>query len=89
MQKLKNLKHQKKKSIEIESFVSLSEIDPIYFDKSYYIKPTGAENAFLIILKLKKQNKVGIAKTVLGTKEQIVAIREINGQMILNTMHFL
>ena len=36
----------------------------------------------------KKQNKVGIAKTVLGTKEQIVALREINGQMVLNTMHF-
>lgn len=86
---IEKLKTPKEKSIEIESFVSLSEIDPIYFDKSYYIKPTGAENAFLIILKaLKKQNKVGIAKTVLGTKEQIVAIREINGQMILNTMHF-
>lgn len=86
---IEKLKTPKEKSIEIESFVSLKEIDPIYFDKSYFIKPTGAENAFLIILKaLKKQNKVGIAKTVLGSKEQVVAIREINGQMILNTMHF-
>ena len=86
---IEKLKTPKEKSIEIESFVSLSEIDPIYFDKSYFVKPTGAENAFLIILKaLKKQNKVGIAKTVLGSKEQVVAIREIGGQMILNTMHF-
>lgn len=86
---IEKLKTPKEKSIDIESFVFLNEIDPIYFDKSYFVKPTGAENAFLIILKaLKKQNKVGIAKTVLGSKEQVVAIREINGQMILNTMHF-
>lgn len=86
---IEKLKTPKEKSIDIESFVWLGEIDPIYFDKSYFVKPTGAENTFLIILKaLKKQNKVGIAKTVLGTKEQIVALREINGQMVLNTMHF-
>ena len=86
---IEKLKTSKNKSIEIESFVSLSEIDPIYFDKSYFVNPTGAENAYALILKaLQKEKKVGIAKTVLGTKEQVVAIREINGQMILNTMHF-
>lgn len=86
---LEKLKTKKDKSIEIESFVQLEEIDPIYFDKSYYVNPTSAKNAFTLILKaLESQKKVGIAKTVLGTKEQVVAIRSIKGEMILNTMHF-
>lgn len=88
-QELEKLKTPKDKSIQIEKFVLLDEIDPVYFDKSYFIKPTGAENAYVLILKaLEKQNKVGIAKTVLGTKEQLVAIRAVGGQLILNTMHF-
>lgn len=86
---LEKLKTPKDKSIEIEKFVLLDQIDPVYFDKSYFVKPTGAENAYMLIVKaLEKQNKVGIAKTVLGTKEQLVAIRVVGGQMILNTMHF-
>lgn len=88
-EEIEKLKTKKNKSIEIESFVNLDEIDPIFFDKSYYVNPTSAENAFALILKaLEQENKVGIAKTVLGTKEQVVAIRAIGGQMILNTMHF-
>lgn len=88
-EELDKLKTKKNKSIEIESFVNLKEIDPIFYDKSYFIKPTGAESAFFLILKaLEEEKKVGIAKTVLGTKEQLVAIRVINGQMVLNTMHF-
>lgn len=88
-EELEKIKTKKDRAIEIESFVNLEEIDPVYFDKSYFINPTSAENAYLLILKsLEEQNKVGIAKTVLGTKEQVVAIRAIQGQMILNTMHF-
>lgn len=86
---IEKLKTQKDKAIQIEKFVKLTEIDPLFFDKSYFINPIGAENAFLLIKKaLKKQNKVGIAKTVLGTKEQLVAVREIDGQLILSTLHF-
>ncbi len=88
-EEIEKLKTPKNKSIEIESFVNLNEIDPIFYDKSFFIKPTGAENAFFLILKaLEDENKVGISKTVLGTKEQVVAIRVINGQMVLNTMHY-
>lgn len=86
---IENIKSRKDKSIDIVEFVDLKEIDPIYYDKSYYIKPSGAENAFNLIFKaIEDENKVGIAKTVLGTKEQLVALRVINGQMILNTLHF-
>jgi len=91
---IESLKSEKDKSIEIIQFVSLDEIDPIYFEKSYYVNPTGAEKAFNLILQaLANENKVGIAKTVLGQTEQLVALRAMNvsgsaPQMILYTMHF-
>jgi len=83
------IKSEKDKSIEITQFVKLDEIDPIYFEKSYFVKPTGAEKAFQLILEsLQSENKVGIAKSVLGKKEQLIALRAIGGNMILYTMHF-
>lgn len=88
-EELDGIKTKRDKSIEILEFVDLNQIDPIYFNKSYYVKPSGAENAFNLILKaIETENKVGIAKTVLGKKEQVVALRVINGQMILNTLYF-
>ena len=88
-EEINKIKTEKNKSIEIELFVGLDEIDPIYYEKSYFVKPTGAEKAFLLIKQaLADENKVGLAKTVLGTKEQLVALRVIDGNMVLNTMHF-
>ena len=67
----------------------MSEIDPIYFDKAYYIIPTSAEKAFLVLKKaMKQENKVAIAKTVLSNTEKLVAIREQNGNLVLYTLHF-
>jgi len=86
---LEDLKTPRDKSIDIVQFVQLPEIDPIYFEKSYYVKPTDAQKAFCLIAKaLEDSNLVGIAKTVLGTREQVVALRMINGKMMLSTMHF-
>ncbi len=88
-EELENIKSKKQKSILIEKFVSLSEIDPILYDKSYYVIPTSAEKAFVVLKKaMKQENKVAIAKTVLGTKEQLVALREQNGNLLLYTLHF-
>lgn len=83
------IKEKKDKNIIIEHFANLNEIDPIYYDKSYYINPIGGKKAFLLLLKaIEKEKKVGIAKTVIGNKESLVLIRVKDGQMILNTMHF-
>lgn len=83
------LKSKKDKNITIEKFVDLSEIDPIYFKKSYYVVPTGAERAFLLLKEvLLSENTVGIAKTVLGAKETLVAIRVLSGAIVLSTMYF-
>lgn len=83
------LKTQKDKQITIEQFVDLGEIDPIYYEKSYYISPTGGEKAFALLQKaLGEENKVGIAKTVLGNKETLIALRLVGDKMVLSTMYF-
>ncbi|MBP3344647.1 MAG: Ku protein [Clostridia bacterium] len=83
------IKSEKDKSIVIEQFVNLDEIDPIYFDKSYFVSPVGADKAFNVLLKaMEKENKAGIAKTVLGTKETLMVIRVREGKMLANTMFF-
>lgn len=83
------IKTQKDKNIVILQFVDLDEVDPIYYDKSYYVSPVGAEKAFCLLLEaMKKQNKAGIAKCVLGTKESLILIRAQNDKMLLNTLFF-
>ena len=71
------LKSKKDKNITIEQFVNLAEIDPLYFDKPYYVAPTGAEKAFSVLLSaMEEEGKAAVAKTVLGTKETLIAIRD-------------
>ncbi len=83
------LKTKKDKNITIEKFVSVSEVDPLYFDKPYYVVPTGAEKAFSVLLSaMQEEGKAAIAKTILGTKETLIMIRAKDGQMLLNTLFF-
>ncbi len=83
------IKSKKDKNITIEEFVDLEEIDPLYFDRPYYVVPTGAEKAFYVLLKaMEEAGKAGIAKAVLGTKETLIMIRAKEGQMLLNTLFF-
>ena len=83
------LKTKKDKNITISQFVNVNEIDPIYFDKAYYVKPIGAEKAFEVLLDaMEKENKAGIAKAVLGTKETLIMIRAKDGNMLVNTLFF-
>lgn len=83
------IKSQKDKNITIEKFVELSQVDPIYFDKPYYVVPTGAEKAYSVLLSaMEQEGKAAIAKAVLGTKETLIMIRAKKGQMLLNTLFF-
>lgn len=84
------IKSKRDKNIIIEQFVNLIDIDPIYYDKAYYVIPDkGATRAFnLLKAAMEREGKVGIAKTVIGTKEKLVAIRVKNKVMYLNTMFF-
>lgn len=83
------IKSKKDKNITIEKFVDLNQVDPLYFDKPYYVVPTGAEKAFTVLLKaMEEEKKAAIAKTVLGTKETLILIRAKDGQMLLSTLFF-
>ncbi len=83
------IKTKKDKNITIERFVKLDEVDPLYFDRPYYVNPIGAEKAFAVLLEaMEQENKAAIAKTVLGTKETLILIRAKAGQMLLNTLFF-
>lgn len=84
------IKTPKNKSISIEQFVNLNEIDPIFYEKSYYVVPEGGEKAFeLLKATMKSENKVGIAKSVLSTKESLIALRVHEDHMIVSTMFFV
>jgi DNA end-binding protein Ku len=78
------------KAIEIQDFVSLSEIDPVYFDRAYYVapKPEGARPYKLLLEALLKKQKVGIAKIVMHGKESLAALRPVEGVLCMETMHF-
>ena len=67
----------KTRTVDIEDFVDLEEIDPVYYDHPYYLVPDkGAAKAYALLLgAMKEANKVAIARVVLRSKEQLVAIR--------------
>jgi DNA end-binding protein Ku len=78
------------KTIDIEEFVDLAEIDPIYYDHSYYLAPTtgGAKAYRLLLDAMAEAGKVGIGKVVLRSKQQLAALRPTGEVLTLTTMLF-
>jgi DNA end-binding protein Ku len=78
------------KTIDIEEFVDLAEIDPIFYDHSYYLAPTaGGAKAYRLLLDAMAQaGKVGIGRVVLRSKQQLCALRPNGGVLTLSTMLF-
>jgi len=77
------------KSIEVESFANLNEIDPTYYDKHYHVSHDGNEKGFALLLKLlESENKVAVAKSLIGSKEKLIVLRAKNGKMLLSTLFF-
>src|SRR5215210_6919085 len=89
-EELEDLDPQKTKAIEIQDFVDLDEIDPIYFDHPYYLGPdAGAEKAYALLVKaMEDERKVAIARFVLRNKENLAAIRPMHGVLTMATMRF-
>jgi DNA end-binding protein Ku len=77
-------------SIDICDFVSLDEIDPIYYRKAYYLLPQdGAEKPYrLLVRALDETEKVGIAKVVIRNKQHLAALRAHDRRLILETMYY-
>jgi DNA end-binding protein Ku len=76
------------KTIDIEEFVDLAEIDPIYYDHNYYLAPTagGAKAYRLLLDAMRESGKVGIGKVVLRSKQQLCALRPTGEVLTLTTM---
>lgn len=81
---------EKTRAIEVQDFVDLGEIDPIYFDSPYYLGPAeGAERAYSLLARaMGESGKVAIARFVFRNKEHLAAIRPAGGLLSLTTMRF-
>jgi DNA end-binding protein Ku len=89
-EELEALDPERTRTIDIEDFVDLEDIDPIYYDHPYYLVPdTGATKAYGLLLNaMQESGKVAIAKVVLRSKEQLVAIRPQDDLLCMETMIF-
>jgi DNA end-binding protein Ku len=76
--------------IDLEHFVRLEEIDPVYFEKAYYVVPApGAEKSYDLLLRtLRETGRVGIGRFVLRTKPHLVALRPMERVLALETLYF-
>jgi DNA end-binding protein Ku len=84
------LKPKASRQIEIEDFVDLSEIDPVYFEQPYYLVPDkDAAKAYRLLTQvMEDEGKVAVGRFVLRSKEALVAIRPVDGMLCLETMRY-
>ncbi|HZU73227.1 MAG TPA: Ku protein [Acidimicrobiales bacterium] len=77
-------------TIDIEDFVSLDEIDPLYYDTTYYLAPDprGTKAYRLLLDAMRDSGRVGIARVVLRTKQYLCAVRPVGELLALTTMNF-
>jgi DNA end-binding protein Ku len=88
---LEALEPKKTKTIEIEDFVELSDIDPIFYDHPYYLAPGpgGAKPYRLLLEAMRETGRVAIARVVIRSKEQLVALRPMGDDVLgISTMLF-
>jgi DNA end-binding protein Ku len=80
------------RTIDIVEFVDLSEIDPIFFDRSYYVVPQDEAQAGraygLLVRAMEKTGRVAVGSFVLRTREHLASIRPVQGTLCLVTLHY-
>lgn len=79
-----------KHTINVERFVQLKDIDPVFFDKSYYLEPddAGIKPYTLFMKSLEEKQMVGIGEIALRQREHLCALRPVNGVLILETLFY-
>lgn len=89
-EEIEKIKTEKEKSIQILHFAELDQISPVYYEKTYQVAPQlGGEKAFeLLRLALMEEKKVAIGKTVLGTKDTLMAIIPREDGMLISNMFY-
>jgi DNA end-binding protein Ku len=77
-------------TVDIQDFVNVDEIDPMFFYKPYYLEPQkGGDKAYALLRNaLKESKKVGIAKVVIKTRQYLAGVKPEDGALVLELMHF-
>lgn len=89
-EELEALAPEATRAIEIEDFVNLNEIDPIYFDQPYYVVPNagGSKSYQLLLHAMRDTGKIAIARVVLRSRERLVVVRPYGEALLMATMIF-
>lgn len=79
-----------KHTIDLTAFVRAEEIDPVYYEKSYYLEPeeTGVKPFALLMRALKDKQLTAVAKLAIRNKERLCALRPMDGTLMLETLHY-
>ncbi|MBN8200075.1 MULTISPECIES: Ku protein [Bacillaceae] len=88
---LEKLKQENEdKAVEIMDFVKIQEIDPIYYNRTYYMSPgDGGGKAYSLLRKaLETSEKVGLAKIIIRSKEQLAVVRVYENTLVMETIHY-
>jgi DNA end-binding protein Ku len=89
-EEMETLETDDNRAVEITEFVDLHEIDPVFFEKAYYLGPSagGGKTYRLLSQAMKKQDKVAVARWIGGGKEHLVVLRPYEKGLILHTMFY-
>lgn len=89
-EELEALKPESARVIQILDFVDLTDIDPLYYQKAYYLSPdmAGAGAYSLLLEAIKQTGKIGIAKISIRSKSSLAAIRVVGNCLCMETMHY-
>ena len=88
---IEDLRPASTKTVDVEDFVDLADIDPIYYQSTYWLGPDGdaAKRAYALLLAaMEDQQKVGIGTVVMRNKQYLAAIRPLDGALAMSTMRF-
>ena len=87
---IKALQAPSRKAIDIEHFVDVDEIDPVYYDRAYYlgVQKEGADAYAVLAAALEKKNRAGIGRVNLRGRELLVAVRVANGVLHMQTLRY-
>ena len=90
-EELESVEPGRSRTIDISDFIDAAEIDPIYYQKSYYLAPSddAAKKAYMLLVKaMDKAERIGVATFVMRGKQYLAAIRPSGNVLVLETMHF-
>jgi DNA end-binding protein Ku len=89
-EELEKLRPEKSKRLDIQEFVELAKVDPIYYDSTYYVAPDegGAKAYALLVNAMKRTKRIALARFVMRDRQYLAAIRPSEGALVLHTMRY-